>query len=161
MSTTTIETSIAIDRPPEIVFRYVTVPARWHEWHPASESATGEQRSLRPGERFEEWASIRPLGRLPLVLRRHIRYRVALSVAPTLFEVTGESEALDLSIRYDLAEKAGGTLFERRLTYATHGWLALVEPFIVRPTMRSQSERALANLKRVLEERGEARGRTL
>lgn len=160
MRHTMIETAIEIGQPPEVVFRYVTVPARWHEWHPASESATGEDQGPRQGDRFEEWASLRPLGPLPLVLRRHIRYRVVESVPPTLFEVRGESETLELVIRYDLAERDGGTLFERRLTYTVHGWLALVEPFIVRPTMRRQSELALANLKRALEKGGGADART-
>jgi uncharacterized protein YndB with AHSA1/START domain len=31
-----VETAIEIERPPQSVFDYVTTPALWHTWHPAT-----------------------------------------------------------------------------------------------------------------------------
>ncbi|MEP6657551.1 MAG: SRPBCC family protein, partial [Betaproteobacteria bacterium] len=31
-----VETQLEIERPPQQVFAYVTTPALWHTWHPAT-----------------------------------------------------------------------------------------------------------------------------
>jgi len=54
-----LENEIRIHRPPREVFHYVTQPWRWHEWHPASESATPSAWELKVGDRFSETVSMR------------------------------------------------------------------------------------------------------
>lgn len=147
-----MENEIGIARPVDAVYDYVTVPARWHEWHPASERASDSPHALRKGDRFIESASMRPLGPLPIVLRRQLEYTVTECSPPHLWEVLGESASITVRIRYEL-EPRDGTLFRRRLTYRVNGWLRLFEPFLVRPKMRRQSIQALQNLKRLLESR--------
>ncbi|MFO0945779.1 MAG: SRPBCC family protein [Planctomycetota bacterium] len=145
-----IENEIHIAREPAAVFAYVTVPSRWHEWHPASERASEQDRPLIQGDTFTESASLRPLYPLPIVLRCQLKYKVTACSPPYLWEVLGESDAIEVRIRYELAE-GRETHFRRRLTYRVKGWLRILEPILVRPKMRRQSAQALQNLKHQLE----------
>lgn len=145
-----IVSEVHIDRVPRQVYDYVTKPSRWHEWHPASKSAIESTTNLQTGDRFLETASMKPIPFLPVILRRQIDYVVVQSSAPHLWEVSGESNALELRIRYELHED-NGTHFRRQLQYTVKGGLSIIEPFLIRPKMERQSQQALLNLKRVLE----------
>ena len=145
-----LENEVLIHRPPEEVFRYVTQPWRWHEWHPASECATPSARELVVGDRFEETVSMRPFGWLPLRIRRQLRWTVVQSQAPHLWEVHGSSATIDVCARYEL-DPAQGTRFRRTFHYAVKGPLRAIDHRFVLPRMRQQSVLALENLKRALE----------
>jgi uncharacterized protein YndB with AHSA1/START domain len=62
--------TIEISRPPAVVYGYVTRPWRWHEWHPASRSATPSNHALAVGDTFEEEIELTPLTPPPPRLRR-------------------------------------------------------------------------------------------
>jgi hypothetical protein len=142
--------SILIDCPPDIVYRYVTQPWRWHEWHPNSKSARSASRHLKIGDTFDEVIEIQPLAPLPYRMTRHTHYRVLLANSPLAWEVRGDTHDGWLKIRYDLAAAGDGTLFKRSLTYQTRGLSAWLMP-LLRHRMALQSEIALANLKTYLE----------
>jgi len=145
-----LENEILIHRPQEEVFRYVTQPWRWHEWHPASECATPSTRALAVGDSFEETVSMQPFGGLPIRIRRQLRWTVVQSRAPDLWEVHGTSPTIDVRVLYEM-DPAQGTRFRRTFHYAVKGWLRLIERRFVLPRMRLQSALALQNLKRALE----------
>jgi uncharacterized protein YndB with AHSA1/START domain len=62
--------TIEISRPPAVVYGYVTRPWRWHEWNPASRSATPSNHALAVGDTFEEEIELTPLTPPPPRLRR-------------------------------------------------------------------------------------------
>ncbi len=141
---------IHIHRPHREVYRYVTQPWRWHEWHPASESATASHKELRVGDTFEEMVSMRPFGMLPLRMRRHLRWTVVQSQAPVMWEVHGTSPTIDVRVRYEL-DAAQETLFRRTFHFTVKGWMRHVGRSFVLPRMARQSAIALENLKLTLE----------
>src|SRR5262249_3916184 len=52
---TTVVTAAAIERPPAVVFDFVTTPAHWLEWHPSSLGLDGAtDHSLQVGEAVTE-----------------------------------------------------------------------------------------------------------
>lgn len=146
---------IHIRRAQHDVFRYVTQPWRWHEWHPASESATERPHELKVGDRFEEIVSMRPFGFLPLRMRRQLKWTVFASQAPHAWEAHGASSTIDVRARYEL-DVQDGTIFRRTFHYQVKGWLRWIERYFVLARMQQQSLVALANLKRALESQPQA-----
>lgn len=150
-----LENEVMIHRPPREVFRYVTQPWRWHEWHPASESATPSTWELGVGDSFDEIVSMRPFGWVPIRMRRQLRWTVIHSEAPKLWEVHGTSRTIDVRVRYEI-DPVGGTRFRRTFHYAVKGWMRFIERRFVLPRMRMQSVVALQNLKNALETQAKA-----
>lgn len=147
---TTLINSIEIQCPAEALYRYVTQPWRWHEWHPNSRSATVSARALQIGDSFDEAIELQPFSLLPFRLRRATRYRVLAADPFQSWEVRGETRDGWLRIRYELEPAADGTLFTRTLTYQVRGPTALLMPFL-KSGMARQSLTALQNLKCRLE----------
>lgn len=144
---------INISVSPRAVFDYVSRPDLWHEWHPASTSAVLPRVPLQSGDQFQEVITVR----YPFIsVQRQTAYTVTISQPAKTWEVQGKSSLFDLTIHYDFLPNGETTLFRRTLTYFVHGALGLFEPIIVRPKISSQSIKALANLKRLLESRGKA-----
>jgi hypothetical protein len=146
-----LENEITIQRPPHAVYGYVTQPWRWHEWHPASESATPSAHPLVAGDHFEEEVSMRPIAWLPWRKRSHLRWTVIHTESPLVWEVHGTSPAIDVRVRYQLAGDKG-TRFRRTFHFTVKNWMRHVARSVVIPRMRAQSAEALQNLKRKLEE---------
>ncbi len=146
----TLENEILIHRPPAAVYGYVTQPWRWHEWHPASESATPSAHALVTGDRFEEEVSMRPIAWLPWRKRSHLRWVVIHTESPLVWEVHGSSPTIDVRVRYQMVE-AQGTRFHRTFHFTVKNWMRWVDRSVVLPRMRAQSAQALHNLKRQLE----------
>jgi uncharacterized protein YndB with AHSA1/START domain len=93
---------IYIARPPADVFRYVSTPARWPEWHPSSlRLEPGAERPLPAGARFAE--DIRAGGR-----EAHLSWVVRES-RPGRRWVAGAVAAdgsLSLTLTYELSERS-------------------------------------------------------
>ncbi len=141
---------ILIARPVEAVHAYVAQPWRWHEWHPASESATQGQRELAPGVQFDEAVSMQAVPLLPMRIHSQLRWTVLASEPPTLLEMRATSRRIDVQVRYEI-EAGATTRFRRVFRYQVKGWLRWIAPLFMPARMRAQSTLALANLKRVLE----------
>jgi len=147
-----IENTIDIARSPQQVFDYVTQPWRWHEWHPSSQGATASAEVMTVGETFDEVIRLQPLSPLPLTVRRQTHYRVDEAQPGVCWQVTGEANGGQLTIRYQFNDDGhGGTHFFRRLSYEVTGPLRLLDPLLY-PRMCELSRVALANLKNKLEQ---------
>ncbi|MES2319876.1 MAG: SRPBCC family protein [Pseudomonadota bacterium] len=144
------ENIILIDRPLAAVHAYVSQPWRWHEWHPASESASGAQARLAVGGQFDETVSMKPVPMLPIRIRQHLRWTVLESVAPHLLVMKATSSMIDVHVRYEI-DRLDTTRFRRVFRFQVKGWLAHVEQYFMPARMRKQSIVAMRNLKRVLE----------
>lgn len=147
---TVLRNSVEIHCPPETLYRYVTQPWRWHEWHPNSRSASSRVDTLQPGDRFDEYIELQPFSPLPFRLRRHTSYQVLVAEPFRAWEARGETRDGWLQIRYELEPTSRGTMFTRTLSYQTSGMSALLMPFL-KSRMARQSLTALRNLKAMLD----------
>jgi uncharacterized protein YndB with AHSA1/START domain len=150
---TRIVTTIRIDRPVEAVFDYVTTPANWPKWHPATVSVSGAAgHSLLPGEEVvEEFRSAGWPGRAI--------WRVTKREAPHLWQIETASQVIKPAIEggsativYRLAAEGGATRFERDFTYQMpNPWLALLDRLVIRRRIEWESSVALEAVKEILE----------
>jgi uncharacterized protein YndB with AHSA1/START domain len=143
---TRIVTTIRIRRPIAAVFEYVTTPANWPRWHPASLSVSGNvSHSLLIGEAVTE--EFRAAGR-----RGRVTWRVARREAPHAWVIETWAEGGWATISYGLRTERGETVFTRELTYAMpNPWLALLDRLVLRRRMARESAIALQQLKAALE----------
>jgi len=142
----TIESFVLIGRPADKVFEFATNASLWTHWHPATESVVAPPRPLQPGDRAME--SIRAGRR-----RFSATWTVLACEPPTLWVIAASPPEGDARIVYELRAD-GGTLtrFFRTLSYRSSRWpWTMFDANLTRSVLTRQSERALANLKRVLE----------
>lgn len=144
------ENEILIDRPVEAVHDYVSQPWRWHEWHPASQSAAGGHGGLAVGTEFDETVSMKPVPMLPLRIRSQMHWTVLESRPPHVLEMRATSKLIDVQVRYEI-DDGSPTRFRRVFRFQVKGWLRHIEHYFLPARMRAQSLTALGNLKRVLE----------
>ncbi len=144
---TTIDNTIVIERPPDAVFTYVTTPGNWPKWHPASKAVSGAtDHSLAAGERvIEDFVVAGRAGR--------VAWTVVKREPPRLWVIEGDVDGRKAGvITYTLAPVAEGTRFERHFVYPSSNLLfAIVNRFSIRSKVEQESDRAVRNLKRVLE----------
>jgi len=141
---TTIQLSQHITAAPAAVYDYVTRPARWKQWHPASLGAqTHADASLSQGARFEE--DIRSAG-----FTRHLRWQVLDSQPAKRWEAQAlMNDGSSVHLLYEFAADGDGTRFTRTLHYA-------IKPLLLRwandllmwRKVRRESGTAMANLAR-------------
>ncbi|HEY7320331.1 MAG TPA: SRPBCC family protein [Candidatus Binatia bacterium] len=144
---TRISNSIEIRRPIEEVFDFITTPANWPRWHPASVSVGGNaDHSLLAGEQVSEKFSIAGYRGLATwrVRERSVSRRWVI-------DGTGEKGGA-ATIIYTLTENPNGTSFQRELVYTVPNTLLhLLDWFFLRRRMRADSAEALRRLKQLLE----------
>jgi uncharacterized protein YndB with AHSA1/START domain len=139
--------SIQISRPIEQVFHFITTPANWPQWHPASVSVSGNAgHSLLPGEEVTEDISV--AGR-----RGQVIWLVRERSAPRRWVIDGNGkDGGRATITYTLTPHPDGTNFERELVYTMPNiLLAILDWAIIRSRMKADSIEALQRLKRLLE----------
>jgi uncharacterized protein YndB with AHSA1/START domain len=149
----TIESFVLIGRPAEAVFEFVTNASLWHHWHPATAAVTATSlRSLRQGEQVTE--SIRT-GRWNF----SATWTVLACDPAALWVIAASPPQGDARIVYELrSDGAALTRFFRTLAYRSRRWpWTMSDGNLTRSVLTRQSERALANLKRVLEGGGPER----
>lgn len=144
----TIESFVLIGRPADKVFDFATNASLWNHWHPATESVAAPARPLQPGDRAVE--SIRAGRR-----RFSATWTVLACEPPALWVIAASPPEGDARIVYELrADGAALTRFFRTLSYRSSRWpWTMFDANLTRAALLRQSERALANLKRVLEGR--------
>jgi uncharacterized protein YndB with AHSA1/START domain len=145
---TKIVASIRIDRPMSAVFDYVTTPANWPSWHPASRRVTGAiDHSLVMGEQVTEEfiAGGQAASCVWHVMRRR---------PPYLWKIVTVTPQISAEITYRLKPLGkGGTYFERELIYRPTGlWFRVLDFFAMRRRNRQESRLALERLKERLEQ---------
>jgi uncharacterized protein YndB with AHSA1/START domain len=143
---TRIATVVSIRRPIDAVFDYVTTPANWPKWHPASRSVSGAaDHSLLIGEMVTEEFVVG--GRAGSCVW-HVREREA----PHLWMITASTPQGQAEITYRLTSQGDDTTFERKLTYAMSGiGFKILDFLLMRWRMRRESRLALKRLKEQLE----------
>jgi uncharacterized protein YndB with AHSA1/START domain len=148
---TRICNSIQIRQPIEQVFEFITTPANWPQWHPASVSVGGTaDHSLLPEEKVTENISV--AGH-----RGQVTWLVRERSAPHRWVIDGiGKDGGHATITYTLTRDTAGTNFERELVYAMpNPLLAVLDWLIIRSRMKAGSVEALQRLKRLLESSGE------
>jgi uncharacterized protein YndB with AHSA1/START domain len=141
-----IITSIRIRRPIAEVFDYVTTPANWPVWHPASIAVSGSSdHPLRHGEEVtEEFVAGGRRGRAT--------WRVTSREAPHYWRIEASSPQGQAAITYQLSAEGADTVFKRDLGYKMpNASLALLDILVLRRRMDRESRIALRRLKEVLE----------
>ena len=142
-----IYNSIQINRPIDQVFDFITTPANWPRWHPASVSVSGNaDHSLLTGEEVTEKFSVAGY-------RGEAKWLVRERIAPHRWVIDGAGKkGGGATIAYSLTSYNEGTTFERELVYTTPNALfALFDWLILRRCMRTDSAEALQRSKRLLE----------
>lgn len=144
----TIESFALIGRPASEVFEFVTNASLWHHWHPATEYVRAAARPLQLGEQATE--AIRA-GRH----RFSATWTVLACEPPALWVISASPPGGDARIVYELRSDGSDlTRFFRTLAYRSRRWpWTMFDRNLIRSALTKQSERALANLKRVLEGR--------
>ncbi|MDP2226525.1 MAG: SRPBCC family protein [Moraxellaceae bacterium] len=139
---TVIVLSAAMSAPPAAVYDYVTRPARWKEWHPASLGAHDiADESLVAGRRFEE--DVRSAGFV-----RHLTWLVEESRPGERWRASAYmADGSTVRLTYEFAPVAGGTQFTRTLEYVIRPrLLRLANNLFMWKKVQAESGRALANL---------------
>ena len=146
----TIESFVLIGRPAAAVFEFVTNASLWSHWHPATVSVLAAPRPLTVGEQTTE--TIRAGRRMfPAT------WTVLACESPSLWVIAASPPGGDARIVYELRGDGELTRFFRTLSYRSRRWpWTWFDHNLTRSMLTRQSERALANLKRVLE--GDGRG---
>lgn len=138
---------IEIAAPPERVFSYVTTPANWPRWHPASQAVRGvTDRTPKVGESVVETFEVAG--------RRGDATWTTLELDPPRRWVisSGAPGGSYAHIVYTLTAKDGGTVWERDLIYRGSNLLfGLLNVLQIRTVMEADSAKALANVKREIE----------
>jgi len=144
-----IHNTVDIARPPDAVFRFVTTPATWPKWHPATLAVEGAtDYALEFGEQVTEDYYV------SAGLRNRARWTVVERDAPRRWRIDGRGKLGDeASITYTLVPTPTGTRFERELRYRMPNRLAAwLESLFIRRRVAEQSALALRRLKSVLED---------
>lgn len=144
---TRICNSIQIRRPIEQVFDFITTPANWPQWHPASVSVSeNASHSLLPGEQVTENISVS--GR-----RGQVTWLARERSAPHRWVIDGSGKnGGRATITYSLSPHPDGTHFERELVYTMpNALLVVLDWLVIRLRMKADSAEALRRLKRLLE----------
>jgi len=142
-----VRSTIFIDKPVEQVFDFVTTPANWPRWHPASLSVTGAtDHSLEPGEQVTE--EFQMFGR-----KMSIVWTVRQRQFPRRWVIEGVGSGDGLTtISYTLAPQGSGTAYERELVSTAP--IPAEMQAQVQAHMEAESAEALRRIKAHLEGTG-------
>jgi len=140
--------TIDLAAPPEAVFDFVTNPAQWVRWHPATHSVRGvEDRPLKLGETVIE--HIRAAHR-----EFDATWTVVACEPPVLWQLETSTPLGASVLTYRLEEKpGGGTWFQRTCDFRSEGVWKLLDSNVTKWMLAAQAKNALANLRRELSPR--------
>jgi uncharacterized protein YndB with AHSA1/START domain len=142
-----IETTTIINRPPAEVFGYVTTPANWPKWHPASLSVSGAaDHSLTVGEQVREEF-------LVAGHHGHVLWTVLARDAPRRWVIEGKVEGGGGGlITYTLDPQGTGAQFHREFVYRVSTLFGFIlDRLFVYDRITAESTQALKQLKAALE----------
>ncbi len=144
---TRIANSIVIARPSDTVFAYVTTPANWPKWHPASLAVSGAtDHSLLRGEQVTEDFVV--AGR-----KRRVLWTATKREVNREWVISGDVDGRNAGvITYTLTPVAEGTRFDREFIYPSPNLLfAALNRISIRSKVEAEWKQAVENLKRLLE----------
>lgn len=131
---------------PQSVFDFVTTPALWHRWHPATVNVRGvPNRPLVVGETAIEL--IAPAG-----CRDQALWTVLVCAPPQRWEISTDTANGSAHIVYEIVAADGGSYFHRTLAFQSKRWpWRALDSNLTRWLLARQSQRAMRRLKEVLE----------
>jgi uncharacterized protein YndB with AHSA1/START domain len=138
---------VTLRAPPQAVYDYVTTPANWPAWHPASLAVQGTtDRPLVLGDEVAE--EFRLAGRHGI-----IHWKVVEAKPPLAWRAEGEvNRRPSAEVHYTLTPDGSGTRFERDFVYRTPNLLFLIlDPIFVGPRMRAESAQGARQLAKVFD----------
>ncbi len=141
---TTIQLEQFILASTEAVYDYVTRPARWKEWHPASLGAQAHaDESLAAGARFEE--DILSVG-----IKRHLRWTVEEAEPGVRWAASAVmDDGSTVHLLYQFEKRNTGMNFTRTLRYQVKPLhLRMVNAVFMWRRVQAESRLALSNLTR-------------
>lgn len=141
-----IQTAIEIARPQRQVFDYVTTPALWATWHPATAGVRDvPDRPLTTGETAIEIIAM--VGR-----RVESTWTVRVCTPPQRWEISTDTPQGAAHIVYCVTSIESGCRFVRTLAFRSKHWpWRILDSTLTRWLLERQSARALRNLKDLLE----------
>jgi uncharacterized protein YndB with AHSA1/START domain len=141
-----VETTVEIERTPQSVFDYVTTPALWHTWHPATAAVRDvADRPLVEGETVVEIIAM--AGRTTEAL-----WTVVACEPPRRWQIETDAPKGSARIVYRIEPTPRGCRFHRTLDFRSKGRLwRMLDSTLTRLFLVRQSARALRQLKQVLE----------
>lgn len=136
-----IQNTVDIARSSDTVFSFVTTPATWPKWHPATLAVDGAtHHTLEVGEQVTE--DYRSGG----VLNR-TRWTVIERDASRRWRIEGRGKfGEEASITYTLVPTPIGTRFERELQYRMPNRLAAWLEFLIRRRVTEESALVSCNI---------------
>jgi hypothetical protein len=144
----TIDTAVLIRRSIDAVFNFATNASLWTAWHPATAAVTATaRRPLVQGETVIEAIRVG-------ALRFQATWTVLACESPSRWVIATTARQGDARIVYELFadDAAGPTRFVRTLAYRSRRWpWSALDRTLTRRVLEQQSDRAVENLKRVLE----------
>jgi hypothetical protein len=143
----TIDSAALIRRPIGAVFNFATNASLWTSWHPATAAVTATpRRPLMQGETVRETIRVG-------AFRFDTTWTVLASEPPSRWVIATAARNGDARIVYELfADDADGpTRFVRSLAYRSRWPWSALDRTLTRRLLERQSDRAIENLKRVLE----------
>jgi len=141
---TTIQLEQFIHAPTQAVYDYVTRPALWKEWHPASLGAQEHAaESLAVGARFEE--DILSAG-----IKRHLRWTVEQAEPGVRWAASAVmDDGSTVNLLYQFEGRNTGMNFTRTLRYQVKPLhLRIVNALFMWRRVQAESRLALSNLTR-------------
>ncbi|AKC72379.1 hypothetical protein MB84_12670 [Pandoraea oxalativorans] len=144
---THVVTVVTLRAPPQAVYDYVTTPANWPKWHPASLAVQGvTDHPLTVGEEVAE--EFRLAGRHGI-----LHWKVVEAKPPFEWRIEGEvNRRPSGAVRYTLTPDGTGTRFRRDFMYRTPNLLFLIlDPVFIGPRMRAESAQGASQLEQVFE----------
>ncbi|MCB0111931.1 MAG: SRPBCC family protein, partial [Caldilineaceae bacterium] len=145
---TRIYTAAHIDRAPAELYKFVTTPGNWPQWHPSSLGVRGAtDHSLAIGEVVTE--AFHVAGR-----RGEVVWTVVERDAPQRWVINGKIVGRQHggTVAYTLRPDGDGTLFARVFTYPTPTlFFTIVDRLLVRRRVQQESTLAVRQLKGLLE----------
>ena len=139
--------TLVLNAPPPVVYDYVTTPAHWPKWHPASLAVQGAtDHPLTVGEKVAE--EFRLAGRHGI-----IHWKVVEAKPPFEWRIEGQmNRRASGEVRYTLTPDGTGTRFERDFIYRTPNLLFLMlDPIFIGPRIRAESAQGVKQLAQIFE----------
>lgn len=143
-----VTSAITIARPAAEVFEFVSTPAYWSRWHPATRLVRdAPERPMVLGETLLEHFSV--AGR-----RLKARWTVCVCEPHKRWAIATDTPHGVARITYQISAEGTGCRFERKLQFRSKFWLwRLLDSNLTRWVLEHQSDRALRRLKALLEAR--------
>lgn len=138
--------SMDLPAPREQVFDFVTNTAQWQRWHPATHSVRdAPDRPLVLGETTVE--------RIRAAWREFdAKWTVTACERPAVWRIETMTPLGSSVLTYELAPtSSGGTRFVRTCDYRSEGAWQLLDGSVTKWMLSRQAQRALENLRAVLE----------